>query len=117
MIYPIAGTLSALTAAGTKMGVTADNVANVNTNEFKKNRVILSEHSNGGVSAAVDKVDAPGIQKETIQNGRIVQTESSNVDLVEELTELKTTESYYGANLKVLKTQQDMLGELIDMKS
>ena len=117
MIYPVSNTLSALTAARKKMDVTANNIANANTDEFKKSRITLSENSNGGVSSTVDRVDTPGIPKETIQNDRIVQTESSNVDLAEELTELIPTESFYGANLKVLKTQQDMIGALLDIKS
>ncbi len=115
MISPISSSLSALTAARKKMAVTANNVANVNTDEFKKSRVSLSEGSNGGVTATVDVVDTPGIPKETIQNDRLVQTESSNVDLAEELTEMIPTKSLYGANLKTLKTQDDMLGALIDI--
>jgi len=115
MISPIASSLSALSAARKKLNVTANNVVNVNTDEFKKSRVTLSEGANGGVSATVDVVDTPGIPKETIQNDRFVPTESSNVDLAEELTELIPTKSYYGANLKSLKTQQDMLGALIDI--
>jgi flagellar basal-body rod protein FlgC len=117
MIYSISGTLSALYAARKKMGVAADNIANTNTDEFKKSRVTLSERDGGGVSATVDVVDTPGIPKDTIQNDTIVQTESSNVDLAEELTELIPTKTYYGANLKALKTQQDMLGSLIDIVS
>ncbi|MEJ2157911.1 MAG: flagellar basal body rod C-terminal domain-containing protein [Desulfobacteraceae bacterium] len=115
MIDAISSSLSALSAANKKMGVTSNNIANVNTDKFKKSRVTLSERANGGVSATVDLVDTPGIPKETIQNDQIVQTESSNVDLAEELTELIPTKSLYGANLKTLKTQQDMLGSLIDM--
>jgi len=115
MIDSISSSLSALTAARKKMGVTSNNIANVNTDEFKKSRVTLSEGSNGGVSATVDVVDTPGIPKETIQNDRPVQTESSNVDLAEELTELIPTKSLYAANLKTLKTQQDMLGTLLDI--
>lgn len=115
MIDPISSTLSALTAARKKMDVTSNNIANANTDEFKKSRVTFSEGSHGGVSPTVDVVDTPGIQKETIQNDRIVQTESSNVDLAEELTSLIPTTSFYGANIKTLKTQQEMLGALIDI--
>ncbi len=115
MISPIASSLSALAAARKKMDVTANNVANANTDEFKKSRVTLSEESSGGVSASVDVVDTSGIPKEAIQNGRLVQTESSNVDLAEEITELIPTKAFHEANLKTLKTQQDMLGTVIDL--
>ncbi len=115
MINPISSSLSALTAARKKMGVTANNIANVNTDEFKKSRVSLSEGSDGGVTAAVDVVDTPGIPKETVKNDRLVQTESSNVDLAEEISELIPTTTMYGANLKTLQTEQDMIGSLIDI--
>ncbi len=115
MIDAMSSSLSALSAAGKKMGVTANNIANTLTDEFKKSRVTLSEGPKGGVSAKIDVVDTPGIPKETIQNDAIVQTESSNVDLAEELTDLIPAQDFYGANLKAMKTQNDMLGSLIDI--
>lgn len=117
MIYPASSTLSAFTAVRKKMDVTANNIANAGTDEFKKSRVTFSENTNGGVSATVDVVDTPGMPKETIRNDRIVDTESSNVDLTEELTDLVPTKHLYGANLKALQAQDDMLGSLIDVLS
>lgn len=115
MIYPTGNTLSAVNAFRKKMNVTANNVANVQTDEFKKSRVTFSESKSGGVSANVEKVDTPGITKETIRNGKIAETESSNVDLAEELPEMISTKTGYKANLKTLKTQGDMLGSLLDI--
>ena len=43
MITGIHSTLSALRAFGDKIGVAAHNVANVETEEFKKQRALLSE--------------------------------------------------------------------------
>jgi flagellar hook protein FlgE len=115
MIYSMSGTLSALSAARKQLGVTANNIANTHTDKFKKSRVSLSEGVSGGVSANIDVVDTPGIPKDTIENDRIVQTESSNVDLAEELTEIIPTQFLYGANLKAMKTQNDMVGSLINI--
>lgn len=117
MVHPVGNTLTALNAFKKKMDVTANNVANVLTDEFKKSRVTLSENQSGGVSATVDQVDTPGILKDSIREDRIVQVESSNVDLAEELTEMIPTKSAYGANLKALRTQNDMLGSLLDIIS
>lgn len=117
MIYPVGSTLTALNAYRKKMDVTANNIANVTTDEFKKSRVTMSENQNGGVSAIVDRVDTPGIEKETIRNDQIVLTESSNVDLAEELTEMIPTRTIYSANLKTLKTRNEMLGSLLDTMS
>jgi len=115
MIYPAGNTITALTAFRKKMDVTANNVANVSTDEFKKSRVTFSENKSGGVSATVDQVDTPGIPKETIRDDKVVEIESSNVDLAEELTETIPTKSGYGANLKTLHTMDDMLGSLMDI--
>lgn len=114
MIYPTGNTLSAVNAFRKKMNVTANNVANVQTDEFKKSRVTFSESKSGGVSANVEKVDTPGITKESIRDDKIVETESSNVDLAEELPEMISTKAGYNANLKTLKIQDDLLGSLLD---
>jgi len=43
MTFSIQSTLSAIKAFGTKMGVTANNIANVETEEFKKSTATLVE--------------------------------------------------------------------------
>lgn len=117
MVHSVGNTLTALSAYRKKMNVIANNVANVLTDEFKKGRVTLSENQSGGVSTTIDQVDAPGIPKDSIRDDQIVQVESSNVDLAEELTEMIPTKSAYSANLKALRTQNDMLGSLLDIMS
>ena len=117
MIYPTSSTLTALNAYRKKMNVIANNVANANTAEFKKSRVTFSEGPNGGVSATVDRVETPGILKESFRNDQVVEVESSNVDLAEEITEMIPSKSIYGANLSALRTQDRMMGSLIDIFS
>jgi flagellar hook protein FlgE len=115
MIYPAGNSLSALHAYRKKMSVMANNVSNVQTDGFKKSRVTFSESKSGGISANVEKVDTPGIPKESIRDDKIVETESSNVDLAEELPEMISTKTGYKANLKTLRTQDDLLGSLLDI--
>lgn len=115
MIYPVNHAMTALTAFRKKMGVTANNIANVNTDEFKKSRVTFSEGSHGGVQANIAQIDTPGIPKETIRDDTIVEVESSNVDLAEELTEMIPTRIAYSANLKTLHTSEEMLGNLLNI--
>ena len=117
MINPVGSTLSALRAFGKKMDVTANNIANVLTDEFKKSRATLSEGQNGGVSVNIEQVDTPGFPKETIRDDQVVPTESSNVDLAEELTEMIPTKTAYSANLKTLRTREEMMGSLLDILS
>lgn len=117
MVSPLNSALSALSAYGKKLGTTANNIANVNTDEFKKSRVNLQEGVNGGVTAQIQPIDTPGSIKETIQDGDVVQVESSNVDLAEELTEMIPTQSAYDANLKSIRAQEQMMGTLLDIFS
>ena len=114
MISSVNSSISALHAFKTKLGVTANNIANVNTDEFKKSRATLKEGVNGGVQVEVDRVDTPGHRYQELQGDQMVEIESSNVNLEEELPNLMVTQHAYKANLKVLQTYDQMLGSLLD---
>jgi flagellar hook protein FlgE len=114
MIAALNSTVSALRAFVTKLGVTADNIANVNTDEFKKNRATLHEDQNGGVRVEISRDESPGFRYEELQNGEMLAKETSNVDLAEEIPDLMITKRAYQANLKTLETQDEMLGSLLD---
>jgi flagellar basal-body rod protein FlgC len=115
MIFPASPALSALSAYQKRMDVTANNVANLDTDEFKKSRVNMEEGENGGVKTSIQQINTPGMPKEVVREETIEETESSNVDLAEELTGMMSTKTSYSANLKTLKTQNEMLGHLFDM--
>lgn len=117
MISPLYSAIGALSAYSKKMGTAANNIANVNTDGFKKSRVNLQEGSNGGVTVNTQMIDTPGSIKETVRNGEVVQTESSNVDLAEELTEMIPTKAAYNANLKSVQVQEQMMGTLLNIFS
>jgi len=116
MIDATGSAVTALKAFQKKLDVTANNIANVNTDHFKKSRAILSEGENGGVQANVDQV-GPVDPNETLANGESIDAESSNVDLVEEFTEMIKSETAYKANAKTIHSQEKMLGSLLDMFS
>lgn len=115
MISAIQNNLSAVDAFNKKMQVTANNVANINTNEFKKSRADLSEGESGGVKVNISRVETPGYPTEQLIGDELVETETSNVDLVEEFGESIVTRNGYSANLKVIKTQEEMLGTMLDI--
>ena len=114
MISALNGTLSALSAFVTKLGATADNIANVNTDGFKRNRAVMHEDDNGGVRVELSKDQSPGLRYDVIEDGKKVEKETSNVDLAEEITDLMLTKRAYQANLKTIETQDEMLGSLLD---
>jgi flagellar hook protein FlgE len=115
MISPFNGTFSALQAYKTQMAVTSNNIANVNTEEFKKSKATLKEGSNGGVQVDINRVDTPGYRYEEIEDGQPVEKETSNVDLAEELPQMMVTQHAYKANMKVVQTQDEILGTALNI--
>ncbi|MEJ2102935.1 MAG: flagellar basal body rod C-terminal domain-containing protein [Desulfobacterales bacterium] len=114
MISALNSTVSALRAFVTKLGVTADNIANVNTDGFKKNRATLQEDRNGGVRVEITRDESPGFVYDRVQNGKESEIETSNVDLSEEIPDLMITKRAYQANIKSLEAQDELLGSLLD---
>ena len=117
MIPAVNSALSALQAYRKSMGVTANNIANVNTEGFKKSRATMKEGINGGVEVDVKTVDTPGHRYQELEGDQLVEKETSNVNLEEELPDLMVTRRTYEANLKTLQTRDKMLGSLLDIIS
>ena len=117
MISPVNSTISALQAFGKKMGVTADNVANVNTDGYKKYQANMTEGANNDIKVEIRRVESPGHTYQAIEGDQTVTKETSNVDLGEEIPEMISTENGYAANLKTMQTQDKMLGTLLDIVS
>lgn len=109
--------LSGLQAFGTKIQSNANNIANANSEGFRKTRVTLAETLPQGVKAAVDKVETPGamVLEETGVGMDVV--ELSNVELGSELPEMMLNSQFYKANLKTIETADQMAGTLLDIKS
>ena len=114
MIPSVNSTISALQAYKTRLGVTADNVANVNTDEFKKSRASLKEGAHGDVQVEINRIDTPGPRYQEFEGDQLVEREGSNVNLEEEIPSMMVTQRSYEANLKVMQTQDQMLGTLLD---
>ncbi len=117
MIPAYQSALSALQAFGTKIQSHANNIANANTDGFKKTRVIMSETQPRGVKATVDQVNTPGptVFQETATG--LDPVEFSNVDLGSEIPELNLNSQLYKANLKTIETAEEMTGALLKIIS
>ena len=112
MPLTVNNSLSALNALSAKQNVTANNIANSETREFKKSTTILEENLNGTVSARIQPVNTPGTM---INQPDGSLEEMSNVDLVQETTDMITTRHAYEANLKALKISTKMEDTVLDM--
>lgn len=95
-ISDIAG--SALQAFNTSQQVTAHNVANLNTDEFKASRATFQESGGGGVSATVSGTQDP-------------------VDISREAVNLLSNTAGFKTNLTVLKTADEMTKDLLSIKA
>ena len=116
MIGAIHSALSGLTAFSTQIDVTAHNVANVNTNWFKISRTEFVAVETGGVLPVIQKDESagPAILNDTGYGP--AQLELSNVDLGEEAVNQIIGQRGFEASLQALKTADDMLGLILDIK-
>ena len=97
-ISPVSG----MQAAQTRHDITAHDVANINTDGYEERTAHQTDTATGGtrishISRRPNQPDAP-----------------SNTDLVEETKEQIINKNLFAANAKVLKTQDEMLGQVID---
>jgi flagellar hook protein FlgE len=108
--------LTALRAFDIKLDVNANNIANVNTDKFKKSRVNMQEASSGGVQVTIEQVNTPGI---SLGNNEKTgeERESSNVTMEEEFVDQMVTQYAFEANILTVKTADDMQKALLDILS
>jgi flagellar hook protein FlgE len=90
--------VSALSAYTLKQTVTANNVANLNSSNFKASAVAMQASQGGGVRA-------------TTTQG------SDRVEISREATDMILTGNGFKANLKVLQTADEMSRELLNIKA
>jgi flagellar basal-body rod protein FlgC len=63
----------------------------------------------------IQSVDTPGDRYTELEGGQVVEKESSNVDLGEEIPELMISHRSHQANVKTLQTLDKLLGNLLDI--
>lgn len=116
MISAIHTALSGLSAFGKHLEVSAHNVANVNTDGFQGSHTEFVEVQSSGVLPVVqkDNLAGPAVLKDTAQGPR--QVELSNVDLGQEAVSQIIAQRGFEANLRSLKTADNLLGSILDTK-
>ena len=117
MIFGIWAAVSGLQAFADKLSSSANNVANLNTEGFKKTRILMSAEESMGVRATAEKVNDPGPFVVTLTSKGQEMVELSNVDLGEEMPDLLVTRHGFAANLKTLQVEDEMTRNLLDIRS
>lgn len=101
--------LSALSALGTAQAVSANNVANVNTDGFKASDVSLETGPDG------QGVRVGSIQESTSAGPIFGEVERSNTDLGREMVDMMTTSRAFSANVAAVRVSEEMTGHLLNM--
>ena len=115
MISSARNTLSALNAFTKKMNVIANNVANVETEEFKKSRATLVEGPENSVQVEISQPEDPGPTVVEVNDGQMEEKQMSNVDLAEEIPKSMVAKRGYEANLTELRTYDEMVKSILDI--
>jgi len=128
--------VSGLRANMTKMDVIANNIANVNTNDFQSSRVAFTESfsqtieqarqaasNNAGTNpmqvgsgvaiASIDRITTPGAQR--MVDGEVETM--SNTDLAAEITSMITTQRTFEANTRVIPVVDSMLEDVVNLRA
>ncbi|MFO7760906.1 MAG: flagellar basal body protein [Thermodesulfobacteriota bacterium] len=115
MVSGIKNSLAALQAFQTKQDSVASNVANVNTDGYKKTEVTLEGGQANSVRARTEKQNTPGpLAYEETGKGREL-VEKSNVELSKELPESQLNKRNFQANIKMVEQADEMTGTLLDI--
>lgn len=112
MISGVSSSLSGLSAFTGKLSNAAGNVANVNTDEYKKTTATIVEDKNCLPRVNIDKPNTPGtIVQETDGTVR----ELSKVELAGEFPQMMISRRGYEANIKALQARDETIGSLLDI--
>jgi len=113
MTPAIRAATSGLSAQSIALQASAHNVANVNTNGFKRQEVTMAAGASGGVgSVSVQQVDTPGVLLlESGLDGLLLQ--ASNVDFTDETITRIAAARIYQANLVVVEAEKERLDPLL----
>ncbi|RZI83311.1 MAG: flagellar basal body rod protein [Rubrivivax sp.] len=91
--------MSGMSAARQQLDSSAHNIANGQTANFKRELVVQRELPDGGVTTTIEQAQTSGNDLDT--------------DLIQQMS---ATYSFQ-ANLHTIRTQQDMMGTLLDVQA
>ena len=116
VVNPLHSAMAGMAAHAVKAAVAAHNIANVNTDEFKSSRAVI-ESGTGGPTVNVTQSTAPGpvIPEPVGLPGNPAARQLSNVNLPDEMVQMVIARHGYMSNAKVILTQSETLGSIIDI--
>ena len=97
-----------------KLRSAADNIANVQTDGFKKTRVTIGQDVTGNPDSVVAHINTPGSPVADLQSLDTVR-ESSNVNLAEELVTMIVAQRAYRVNVEGLRAEDERMESLFSL--
>ena len=114
MFVGFSSALSGVQAGGRLLGASAHNIANALTENFKRTQATFEESPAGGVVVSLTQDQRPGPQLST-GDDPFTFREGSNVEVEEELIHTLEATHLIEANLASIRTQDKVLGALLDI--
>ena len=108
---------SGLAANSAKAAVSAHNIANINTDGYKKSRAVMESDAAGQPEVRVSESNTAGpvVQNPEGLPGREGTRELSNVDPAEEFVQMSIAGYGYRANTSIVRVQDEMVGTILDI--
>ena len=103
--------VSAIRAAEQQQAVSAHNVANSNTDGYKRSVATTEEDAHGGVNVSIRKDNTPA----PTYNKRGKEVEPSNVDQARETVDQIHARALFEANVESLKAYEETQETVVDM--
>jgi len=112
MIGAINASLAGLMVFGKKVANAAGNIANSNTDGYKAQEAVIVQNQAGLPDLVTKTTDSPG---SFIPGADGTLTESSNVELSQEIPQMMIGQRGYEANLKTLQTEDEMSESILNI--
>jgi flagellar basal-body rod protein FlgC len=112
MINGLSTSVSGLWVFVRKLETAARNIANSNTDGYKSKKATIVEDEAGLPTVNITVDSTPGAP---FQGANTVMRETSNVELSSEIPDLLIAKRGYEANLKLIKTQDEILESFLDI--
>ena len=110
------GSVAGINAFFKKMDVTAHNIANLNTDNYKRSISHIEQDKNGLPETKVTIDNTPGLENpKKVGEAKGPPWEMSNVSYAEEAVNMIEAEMGVKANVKTLKAAGETFGSLLDI--
>lgn len=104
--------ISGIRAATDMLGVSAHNIANINTHGYKKQHINLRSDDNSGVIVGITESTETG---PLYKNARGETIETSNVNYIEEVVTQIKARHLFSANVAALKHANEVQETIMDI--